>query len=63
MTGIGGVKYLFVFLGLVSLFAFENTHPKKITVADCAFHVTGRFLAVRGESTWKAQSATVIFFG
>src|SRR4051812_21072703 len=49
MTGIGGGKYLCVLLGLVFLFAFEDSPQKKITLADCAFHVDpDRFLASEG---------------
>ena len=49
MTGIGGVKHLCIFVGLASLFAFEDVRTKNITSADCAFHVDpDRFLASEG---------------
>src|SRR5947207_10113860 len=44
--GIGGVKYLSIFLGLSTLLAFED---RQITRADCAFHIDpDRFLASEG---------------
>src|SRR5437899_1881184 len=44
--GIGGVKYLSIFLGLSTLLAFED---RQVTRADCAFHIDpDRFLASEG---------------
>src|SRR5438045_4134358 len=61
MTGISGVKYCCIFIGFViSLFAFEDIHPKQITQADCAFHVDpDRFLASEGRVRHEVHERTV----
>jgi len=58
--GIGGVKYLSIFIGLSTLLAFEEISQKQITRADCAFNIDpDRFLASEGASGAKVHDRAV----